>query len=171
MLQPAVSNPGTASSNVRVKAIGSMYYLIYVSQATRPMNEEDLAAILQQSRDYNTRDAITGLLMYKFTPSERRGNFMQLLEGDKDKVLSAFERINADKRHHTKVLLEQGEIAERNFSNWSMGFRNVNTSDLDKFQGYSDLGSESFWNRARDGKVPEALALMLTFYTDLFADG
>jgi len=147
-----------------------MYHLIYVSQAARLMSEEDLAAILQKSRDYNTKDAITGLLMYKYTPTEKRGNFMQLLEGDKDKVLSAFERIKADKRHHTKVLLEQGETAARNFPDWSMGFRNVNTSDLEKFQGYSDLGSEAFWGRAKDGELTDALEMMLSFYKDEFAD-
>jgi hypothetical protein len=147
-----------------------MYHLIYVSQAARPMSEDDLAAILQKSRDYNNKDAITGLLMYKFTPSEKRGNFMQILEGDKDRVLGAFERIKADKRHHTKVLLEQGEITERNFPDWSMGFRNVNTADLEKFRGYSDLGSEAFWERAKDGKLTNAHEMMLSFYTDEFAD-
>lgn len=153
-----------------MKATGRMYHLIYVSQAARPMSEEDLAAILRKSRDYNDKDDITGLLMYKFTPSEQRGNFMQLLEGDKDKVLGAFERIRADKRHHTKVLLEQGEIAERNFPDWSMGFRNVDTTDLEKFQGYSDLGSESFWQRARGGELTDALELMSSFYADECAD-
>ena len=147
-----------------------MYHIIYVSQAARPMSEEDLAAILEKSRDYNDKDGITGLLMYKFTPSEQRGNFMQLLEGDEDKVLSAFDRIKADKRHHTKVLLEQGEIDERHFPDWSMGFRNVNTSDLEKFRGFSDLGSQAFWQRARGGELTDAFELMQSFYTDEFAD-
>ena len=147
-----------------------MYHLIYVSQATRPMSEDDLAAILKKSRDYNTKDGISGLLIYKFTPSENRANFMQLLEGPKDKVLSAFGRIEADKRHHTKVVLEQGEISERNFPDWSMGFRNADASDLAKFEGYSDLGSSEFWARAKDGELSDALDIMMPFYSDEFAD-
>ena len=147
-----------------------MYHLIYVSQATRPMSEDDLAAILKKSRDYNTKDGISGLLIYKFTPSENRANFMQLLEGPEDKVLSAFARIEADKRHHTKVVLEQGEISERNFPDWSMGFRNADASDLAKFEGYSDLGSSEFWARAKDGELSDALDIMMPFYSDEFAD-
>ncbi len=147
-----------------------MYYLIYVSQAAKPMKEQELSEILMKSRDYNTRDGITGLLIYKFTPSENRGNFMQLLEGPKAHVLGAFDRIKADKRHHTKVLLEQGELENQNFPDWSMGFRNADSSDLEKFEGYSNLGSSEFWDRAKDGKLSSALELMLSFYTDEFAD-
>lgn len=153
-----------------MKAINRMYHLIYVSQAARPMSEEDLAAILKKSRDYNTKDGISGLLIYKFTPSEDRANFMQLLEGPEDKVLAAFARIEADKRHHTKVVLEQGEISDRNFPDWSMGFRNADASDLEKFDGYSDLGSPAFWTRAKDGDLTDALDIMMSFYSDEFAD-
>ncbi len=147
-----------------------MYHLIYVSQAAGPMSEEDLATILKKSRDYNTEDGITGLLIYKFTPSENRVNFMQLLEGPENKVLAAFARIEADKRHHTKVVLEQGEIPDRNFPDWSMGFRNADASDLEKFDGYSDLGSPEFWARAKDGELSDALEIMMSFYSDEFAD-
>jgi hypothetical protein len=147
-----------------------MFYIIYVSQATRPMSEKELAEILEKSRDYNTRDGVTGLLIYRFTTSANRGNFMQLLEGEEKNVLSAFERIEADKRHHTKILLEKGETKARHFPDWSMGFRNADTSDLAKFDGYSDLGSEAFWERAKGGELSDALEIMLSFYTDEFAD-
>ena len=147
-----------------------MYHLIYVSQAASQMSEDELAAILKKSRDYNTRDGISGLLIYKFTPSENRANFMQLLEGPKDRVLAAFGRIEADKRHHTKIVLEQGEIDDRHFPDWSMGFRNADSADLASFEGYSDLGSPAFWTRARDGKLTDALDIMLSFYSDESAD-
>ena len=147
-----------------------MFHIIYVSQAAKPMSDEELAKILEKSRDYNTRDGITGLLIYKFTPSENRGYFMQLLEGEEENVLSAFERIKADKRHHTKILLEQGEISARHFPDWSMGFRNADTADLEKFDGYSDLGSKAFWERAKGGELSDALEIMLSFYADEFAN-
>ncbi|WP_436643130.1 BLUF domain-containing protein [Microbaculum sp. FT89] len=143
-----------------------MYHLIYVSQADRPMSEQDLADILTKSRDHNRRDGITGLLIYKVTPAAGRANFMQLLEGEKDQVLTAYARITADARHHTKVVLEEGEIAGRNFPDWSMGFRNIDEADLAKFEGYSDLGSEDFWTKARSGHFDDALNLMLSFYDD-----
>lgn len=167
---PQVPVSGTHQTEVCMKAIRPMYHLIYVSQATRPMSEEELAAILKKSRDYNTRDGISGLLIYKLTPSENRANFMQLLEGPEDRVLAAFARIEADNRHHTKIVLEQGEIADRHFPDWSMGFRNADAADLADFDGYSDLGSPAFWARARDGELSDALDIMLSFYSDEFAD-
>lgn len=148
----------------------AMYHLIYVSQAERPMTDEELAAILKKSRDYNTRDGISGLLVYKYSRPDNRANFMQLLEGEKDVVLEAFSRIRNDKRHHTKVVLEEGEIAQRNFPDWSMGFRNVDQQELSGFAGYSDLGSEDFWKRARNGELSEPLEIMLSFYDDEQAD-
>jgi len=147
----------------------TMYHLIYVSQAERPMTDEELAAILKKSRDYNTRDGITGLLIYKYSRPDDRANFMQLLEGEKDQVLDAFRRIRADNRHHTKVVLEEGEIAERNFPDWSMGFRNVEPKQLADFEGFSDLGSEEFWKRAKSGELSEPLEIMLSFYEDEMA--
>lgn len=144
-----------------------MHYLIYVSQAARPMSEEELAAILRKSRDHNQRDGITGLLIYKFAPEDRRANFMQLLEGDKASVHAAFERIAADKRHHTKIVLEEGEVPRRSFPDWTMGFRNLETSDLEGFEGFSDLGSEQFWSKARAGGLTEALELMKSFYQNI----
>jgi Sensors of blue-light using FAD len=147
-----------------------MYHLIYVSQAVQPMTEPELAGILEKSRNHNRRDGITGLLIYKFAPSSNRANFMQLLEGEKAEVLKAFERIKSDRRHHTKIVLEEGEIVARNFPDWSMGFRNIDEADLARFEGYSDLGSEDFWERAQDGDLDSALDLMMSFYGDAGED-
>jgi hypothetical protein len=143
-----------------------MYYLIYVSQAERPMRSEELSDILKISRKHNQGDDITGLLIYRFTPSEERGNFMQLLEGSKQKVNEAFARIAADKRHHTKIVLEEGEIPARSFPDWTMGFRDVEATELEGFDGYSDLGSAEFWRRARAGSLRDALELMRSFYAN-----
>ena len=139
-----------------------MHYLIYVSQAAHPMSQTELAEILAKSRDYNTTDNITGLLIYKLDPDTDRGNFMQLLEGEKNQLDDAFRRICDDKRHHTKVVLEEGEIAERHCPDWTMGFRDIDTSELQAFDGFSDLGTDSFWDRVNSGEVNNALEVMLS---------
>ena len=143
-----------------------MYHLIYVSQALSPMSKDALAAILKKSRDYNTRDGISGLLIYKYSPAEQRANFMQLLEGEEHQVLGAFKRIRNDKRHHTKIVLEEGQIEARNFPDWSMGFRNIDAQDLAQFEGYSDLGTNDFHERAKAGKIHGALDIMKSFYEE-----
>jgi hypothetical protein len=141
-----------------------MKYLIYVSQASHPMNSDELGEILEYSRERNDREGITGLLIYRFRPDERRGNFVQLLEGEAAAVETVWQRIAADRRHHTKIVLEEGEIEGRAFPEWSMGFRNVAEADLEGFEGYSDLGSPQFWNRARAGALPSAFDIMASFY-------
>ncbi|MEO1199480.1 MAG: BLUF domain-containing protein [Pseudomonadota bacterium] len=144
--------------------MSEMGYMVYVSQASRPMQEADLADILTKSRAYNTEDGVTGLLIYRYLPETGRGNFMQLLEGPKDKVDAAWGRIAADDRHHTQIVLEEGPIAGRACPNWSMGFRNVETRDLADKEGFADLGEDSFSERALCGQVHGARDLMSAFY-------
>jgi hypothetical protein len=144
-----------------------MKYLIYVSQAVHPMSKDELADILQHSRKWNTVNSITGVLIYRYLPQEKRGNFLQLIEGDEDVIDRCWERIAADERHHTKVVLESGETDIRMFPDWSMGFRNIEQDELVSFDGYTDLGSEAFWERAQAGSLPDALDLMKSFYSDI----
>jgi hypothetical protein len=54
----------------------SLYHLIYESQVTRPFSKPELVNLLQQARQFNEANGITGLLLY--TPD---GRFLQVLEG------------------------------------------------------------------------------------------
>jgi len=87
--------------------------LIY---ASRPFEFDDLTltAILAKSRINNTRDGITGALIC------REDLFLQLLEGRRDLVTSAFSRILRDDRHVDVVNLWAGDIERRLFPEWSM---------------------------------------------------
>lgn len=96
-----------------------MFYLIYVSSATKLMNDEELLFLLNQSRDNNLKLNITGMLLYK------SGNFMQMLEGEKQTVLELFETIKKDERHKDVYTILTGDIEKRNFEDWSMGFCNM----------------------------------------------
>ncbi len=87
--------------------------LIY---ASRPFGYDELilAGILVTARRNNTRDGITGALIC------REDLFVQLLEGGRDVVTSAFSRILRDDRHVDVVNLWSGDIDERLFPAWSM---------------------------------------------------
>ena len=130
------------------------------------MSPAELSEILEKSREYNDRDGVTGLLVYKYDPDRKTGNFMQLLEGPGEVVKGAFKRISDDQRHHTKIVLEEGEISERNFPNWSMGFKAVEPNELKHVAGFTDLGEESFQLRAKAGEIDGALEIMKSFYFD-----
>ena len=90
-----------------------MLQLIYVSSAS-PGTPADPANILTVSDTNNRRDGLTGLL---YADGRR---FLQVLEGEPDRVARTFDRIQADPRHRAIVVLSRREIDEREFGNWSM---------------------------------------------------
>src|SRR5262249_19993656 len=73
-----------------------------------------LTEILSISRRNNARDGITGALIC------REDLFLQMLEGRRDVVTSAFSRILRDDRHVEVVNLWSGDIDTRLFPEWSM---------------------------------------------------
>lgn len=94
--------------------------LIYLSTARELMNDDQLAELLLQSQKNNAPLDITGALIY------HDGNFIQLLEGPEENVLTIYEKIKKDKRHVSVTTLVQSPIQQREFESWSMAFQNVN---------------------------------------------
>ncbi len=112
-----------------------MFFLVYVSSAARPFSGKDLRVLLETCRKNNAELGVTGMLLYK------DGNFMQALEGDEGAVRGLYERIAADPRHGGEITLQQGFAEGRQFSDWSMGFH-----DLDSPEARSDPGYSEFLN-------------------------
>lgn len=108
-----------------------MLSLVYVSTAVKPFTGSELFDLLSHSREKNTRRGITGLLLYK------DGSFMQALEGEEEGVRSLYAAISADARHYHVITLVDMPIAERQFPNWTMGFKNLGEVDLDSVPGYN----------------------------------
>ena len=141
-----------------------MKQIVYVSQAERPFTTDELSSLLEHSRANNADDGITGLLIYRFNPDYGRGNFIQVLEGLDDKIDDVWRRISNDTRHHTIIVVEEGPIDARMFSAWTMGFKNVAAEDLEGFEGFSDLGSDTFWREVTPTSAASALELLKSFY-------
>jgi hypothetical protein len=121
--------------------------LIYASSAVKRMSQEELIAILEKSRENNEKRNITGMLLYK------DGNFLQVLEGENDAVTDLYYIITKDERHTDPQLLLKREITKRTFSEWEMGFINLEDVDKKQIAGFSDflekpLGSISDGNLA-----------------------
>ncbi|WP_019447941.1 BLUF domain-containing protein [Cupriavidus sp. BIS7] len=110
--------------------------LLYASRARQPLGAEALDAIFDTSLEQNPRHGITGVLCHSDT------TFLQALEGDRDAVSRLFLNIGRDPRHHDVVLLNYEEIAERAFSDWSMGRVNtckINAATLLRFSAQGEL--------------------------------
>ena len=61
---------------------------------------------------------------------------MQLLEGSKPAVLSLFAKIKDDPRHRDVVVLLESETPNRDFQQWSMGFKKVDSNTSREVPAY-----------------------------------
>ncbi|SHF93451.1 Sensors of blue-light using FAD [Loktanella atrilutea] len=92
------------------------YQIAYVSTSNTALVESILSDILNVSERCNTRDDISGVLMYH----DRL--FFQVLEGYKDLVVNCYARILRDPRHSSISLMWEGEAETRAFASWAMGY-------------------------------------------------
>ncbi len=106
-----------------------VHQLLYISSVTRPMLRIDIEQILFTARRHNQRNEITGLLI----ASNRR--FMQVLEGDRDKVRETYDRICFDDRHSASLILRETETTERQFAAWSMASQYMDDAQLGMMTG------------------------------------
>ena len=69
----------------------SMYFeLIYNSVASPELTSKDVLDILEESRLFNSKNDITGCLLY------HKGEFLQLLEGEKSIVQNIYGKIEVE---------------------------------------------------------------------------
>jgi hypothetical protein len=128
------------------------------------MDAAELEALLSFSRERNTARGLTGMLIYRYSADSETGRFIQMLEGDKREVRALYDKIRKDKRHHTILTLDEGEIEARMFSEWAMGFKNVDDALLAGLPGHARLGDASFDPAAFRNSNVEALNLLKFFH-------
>jgi len=104
-----------------------MYYIVYVSSASKLFSEEELKEIVDISVINNTRLGITGMMLYN------DGNFIQVLEGEEEIVKNRYSIIERDSRHSGILVLDHGYIDNRTFPDWSMGFKIIPAFEFSKF--------------------------------------
>ena len=104
-----------------------IYYLLYSSKTMTYLPESQLVLLLEQSRFNNANRHITGMLLYMeaLATDECGGRFVQVLEGSEAAIKHLYSLIERDPRHFGLVLLSEGEQNKRHFSEWTMGFANL----------------------------------------------
>lgn len=107
-----------------------MHHLIYLSQATRPLSAKALMCLLDQARQANERQHLTGALVY--------GNkrFIQLLEGEQAVLDQAYARIARDPRHQHLCKVADYPIAARQFADWPLAFQTLSPAQFAHLAGY-----------------------------------
>lgn len=107
-----------------------MIRLLYSSQATPGMSDEQIHDILIVARRNNKALEITGVLVHG------GGMFMQVLEGPEHAVLRSYVKILDDPRHSGCQIIHITPANEKIFRDWSMGVIN---SDPLEFQHIAEL--------------------------------
>jgi hypothetical protein len=111
---------------------------IYVSTARVAADLATLEDILSVSVRNNAPVGITGMLLYA------GGTYMQILEGEEEAVNATHLRIERDSRHFGIIVLEHAPIAERSFSQWTMGFRGLGAAEAAESPSFAPFFSEGF---------------------------
>ena len=135
-----------------------MFFLTYYAgTTTRELSNSDLNGLLAQCRKNNADLGITGMLLYK------DGNFMQVLEGEESAVRSLYAKISNDPRHKGELLLQQGIQKERQFPDWSMGYRNLESQESRSVPDYSEFLNTPLTGREFSANPSRSQKLLLSF--------
>jgi hypothetical protein len=133
-----------------------LHHLVYLSAATDAFSDDDLTDILAASRRNNPKRDITGMLLYS------GGGFIQVLEGAKKEVFDLYEHIEQDPRHSSTVKLADGPIEERSFSEWEMGFQQVDARG-GHLPGFSSFLDDPSPEKADRMELARPMKLLLSF--------
>lgn len=138
-----------------------MYHIIYMSSSIRLLRIGELLSVLVRSRENNLRHEITGILFY------RDGNFLGCLEGEEHAVRNLFHKIRRDPLHDHVVSLFSEEIPRREFTNWTMAFRE---RDHPMPQGFNDLLNKE-GNELDLGGLPLKVRVFMRIFTGAASAG
>ena len=110
-----------------------LIHLAYVSTQTRDMKAADLIGLLTEVRGLNESRNISGLLLHK------NQSFFQVIEGSRARVQETFNNIMRDQRHEGVEVIFDEPLEAREFSNWQMGFLDLDGIDVSMLRGYSNF--------------------------------
>lgn len=134
--------------------------LLYCSVSETPqLTNVDLDHILASARRRNALEKITGMLLYY------RGEFVQILEGEKKSVENMYEKfIGPDPRHTALNKVHQNTISHRSFSEWSMGF--IGAAEIESPMPSSVMGI--LMNMLTDEAKSKPLSLGLNAFVSIY---
>ncbi len=115
-----------------------LYNLCYVSSAKNNLPKSELEDLFRVNKRNNTELDISGILVYN------NGNFLQILEGERQKINKLFVKICRDSRHNNLIKLIHTSIEERIFDDYESGFVIVEDhKKLDQLKSYLNWVKEA----------------------------
>jgi hypothetical protein len=137
--------------------------LLYCSVSIVPeLSNVDLNHILASARQRNLSQGITGMLLYY------RGEFVQILEGEKESVENVYEKfIGPDSRHTALNKVCENTISHRSFNKWSMGF--VGAAEIESRIPSSAIGIliSVLWESSKSKPLSFGLDAFVSIYNQM----
>lgn len=103
------------------------FRLVYSSEAAPDLDMADFEQMLAESRVRNKARGITGVLVFV------DGVFLQILEGEKAKVLELMDTIERDPRHGGIKVFYEHDGVERAFGSWSMAYLSPSAEEVSRW--------------------------------------
>lgn len=135
----------------------ALYSLVYVSTATRYLSAEDVEKILVGARRLNATADVTGLLLYD------SGNFMHCIEGEVDSLMETYGHICQSGMHTGLIELLREPIVAREFAEWPLAFRVINTYGMNQLVEEDDRVLQKLENRD-SASMTQSLILLSSFW-------
>jgi len=101
-------------SKIAITKLDRMHALIYLSNVSQPLDQDDVIEIATKAAIKNKRIGVTGFL------SSRGSQFIQYLEGETKTIKELIETIENDSRHDIQHTIHLRDQTHRHFANWSM---------------------------------------------------
>lgn len=86
--------------------------ICYVSNATTGLTSSEINELLRFCEENNIQNDLKGVLLFS------EGNFFQILEGEKVKVVGLWNKIQKDKRHYGVITVINRTIAKGSYDNY-----------------------------------------------------
>ncbi|MFY0601859.1 MAG: BLUF domain-containing protein [Cyclobacteriaceae bacterium] len=135
----------------------SLHSLVYVSHTSYPWTDLELNNLVTKAASHNSEKEITGMLVHS------NNRFLQVLEGEERHVKSLYKTICADKRHEKVLLLVEHPISRRNFVGWSMGYKSIESEQLERASGFTSI--DQFFEKPNvENSGHPALTFLKKFY-------
>lgn len=116
----------------------SLKTICYVSSAKQNLSIIDQQFIFDQTLKKNTSLDISGVLVFN------EGNFMQIIEGENDKISILYDKIKEDSRHHNIIEIINNPVKEKLFEGFETGYAVINNlKGLYSLQVYLNLLNQS----------------------------
>ena len=88
-------------------------------------------------------------------------SFIQVLTGPELAVWSVYRKVEKDPRHHDARILFKGEVEERSFEDWSMGFYKTSERTKEELPGLNKVLSLGF--SGEDAELDRAHQVLSAF--------